>query len=290
MSNSNKYLAFVKTVEYGSFSKAAEILNYSQSGISRMIKDLEDEWGVTLLKRSSAGMQLTSEGAQLLPFAREACAQEQKLQDKVLELKGMESGLIRIATFSSVATHWLPYIIKEFNKDYPEIEYELILGDYKEIEEWLITGRADCGFLRLPTRPELETEFLDSDRLMVALPEDHPLADCEKFPIKALEDYPFMLLENDVSSDVTDVLYEWGIKPHVQFTTWEDYSILAMIEQGLGIGILPELVLKRIPYSVVIKDLDTPAYRSIAFAVKDKNTVSNAVLRFMDYLKFRPMP
>ena len=99
MSNPNKYLAFVKTVEYGSFSKAAEVLNYSQSGISRMIKDLEDEWRVVLLKRSSAGMQLTSEGLQLLPFARDICTEERKLQEQVAALNGLQKGLIRIGVF-----------------------------------------------------------------------------------------------------------------------------------------------------------------------------------------------
>jgi DNA-binding transcriptional LysR family regulator len=75
-----------------------------------------------------------------------------------------------------VATHWLPKIIKEFQKSYPNIDYELLLGDYTEIEEWIAEGRVDCGFLRLPTRPEFETIFLEQDKLLAILPEDHPLA------------------------------------------------------------------------------------------------------------------
>ena len=109
-----KYMAFIKTVEYGSFTKAAEILHYSQSGISRMISDLEKEWKVSLLRRSRAGVQLSSDGQRLLPYAQRVCEEYQKLQNKVCELNGIQSGLIRIGTFSSVATHWLPNIIKEF--------------------------------------------------------------------------------------------------------------------------------------------------------------------------------
>ena len=143
--NIQKYLSFVKTVEYGSFTKATEILNYSQSGISRMIGDLEKDWKVVLLERGKDGVKLTSDGLTLLPYARSLVAEYEKLQMQVDELNGLQSGLIRIGTFSSVATHWLPNIIKEFQKDYPHIDYELLLGDYAEIEEWVIEG----GRLRL---------------------------------------------------------------------------------------------------------------------------------------------
>ena len=68
--NIQKYMAFVKTVEYGSFTKAAERLNYSQSGISRMINDLEKEWRISLLERGRAGVRLTSDGTTLLPYAK----------------------------------------------------------------------------------------------------------------------------------------------------------------------------------------------------------------------------
>ena len=63
-------------------------------------------------------------------------------------------------------THWLPNIIKEFQKAYPGIDYELLLGDYTEIEEWISEGRVDCGFLRLPTCSDFETVFLEQDRLL----------------------------------------------------------------------------------------------------------------------------
>ena len=78
-----KYMAFIKTVEYGSFTKAAEILNYSQSGISRMINDLEKEWNVILLERSRAGVRLTSDGTKLLPYAKGVCEEYQKLQMQI---------------------------------------------------------------------------------------------------------------------------------------------------------------------------------------------------------------
>lgn len=285
--NLQKYQAFLKTVEYGSFTKAAEVLGCSQSGISRMIHDLETEWNVSLLERSRAGVRLTSEGLQLLPQARRVFDEYQKLQMQVDELNGLETGLIRIGTFSSAATHWLPNIIKEFQKDYPRIDYELLLGDYTEIEQWVLEGRVDCGFLRLPVHPGLETIFLERDPLRVILPENHRLAGCERFPAAALCDDPFLLLEKGAKSEVSEIFERNHLTPKVHFTTWDDYAVMSMVESGLGISILPSLILRRVPYTIVAKELDVPAFRDIGIAFRDRKSASPALRRFLEYLKYR---
>lgn len=285
--NIQKYMAFIKTVEYGSFTKAAKELSYSQSGISRMINDLEKEWKVTLLERSHSGVFLTSDGLKLFPYAKNICNEYLKLQMEIDKLNELETGIIRIGTFSSVATHWLPSIIKEFQKDYPNIDYELLLGDYTEIEEWILEGRIDCGFLRLPTHPDLETIFLEDDKLLAILPENHKLINCDKLPITEFCNEPFMLLEKGAKAEISEVFERYKLTPKIHFTTWDDYSIMSMVESGLGISILPELILKRVPYKIVAKELNVPAYRSIGLALKNKKTASLAVKRFIDYLKYR---
>ena len=121
--NIQKYLAFLKTVELKSFSKSAQALSYSQSGISRMVSDLEKEWNISLLERGKNGVNLTSDGLKILPYVKNVYEEYQKLQMQIDELNGLQSGIIRIGTFSSVATHWLPNIIKEFQKDYPKSRF-----------------------------------------------------------------------------------------------------------------------------------------------------------------------
>ena len=285
--NLQKYMAFVETASCGSFTKAAEMLHYSQSGISRIIQDLETEWKVTLLERNKSGVRLTGGGMKLLPYAAAIVREYEKLLMEVDELNGLQSGIIRIGTFSSVATHWIPNIIREFQKDYPHIDYELLLGDYTEIEEWIHTGRVDLGFLRLPTLPEYETHFLEKDELMAIIPEGHRYADSDAFPVEALCDEPFMLLEKGAKAEISAIFERHNLTPKVHFTTWDDYAVMSMVESGLGISILPNLILKRIPYKIVAKPLTIPAYRDIGIALKNSKTASLAVRRFMEYLQYR---
>nr|NSL47259.1 LysR family transcriptional regulator [Dendrosporobacter quercicolus DSM 1736] len=282
-----KYQAFLKTVEYGSLTKAAQELGYTQSAVSHMLNALENEWGVTLLTRDRSGVSITSDGLQLLPLVRNICNANRELITKIGELHGLESGIIRIGTFTSVSVHWLPNMIKTFQNEYPKIDFELLHGDYTEIENWIMEGRTDCGFLRLPAKAKLESIFLEQDRLMVILPEQHPLVTCARFPVSKLSDEPFILLEVGSENEITGIFEANGIRPNVRFTARDDYAIISMVESGLGISILPELVLHRTPYKIVQKELDAPAYRKLGIVLKNTRQASPAVKRFLDYLHHR---
>ncbi|WP_457982329.1 LysR family transcriptional regulator [Bacillus paralicheniformis] len=285
--NIQKYVAFVKVVELGSFTKAAQSLDYTQSGISRMINDLETEWGVSLFERGRAGINLTSDGLKLLPQLKRICNEHEILMTQIEELHDIKTGMIRIGTFSSVATHWLPNMIRIFKKDYPKIDFELLLGDYTEIESWILNGRVDFGFVRLPSKPDLDTIFVEQDRLLVVMPLNHPLANCGKFPIDNLLNSPFMLLEKGAKAEISEIFEMHQISPQVNFTTWDDYAIMSMVENGLGISILPELILKRIPHKIIAKELEIPAFRNIGIATRDQKSLSLASKEFLEYLSYR---
>ncbi len=285
--NLQKYMVFVKTVELGSFTKAAEALNYAQSSVSKMIADLEKECGVVLLERDRGGVHLTASGEQILPYARQLTEDYHRLESYVDGMSGVQTGIVRIGTFSSVAVNWLPNIFAEFQKDFPRIEYEMLLGDYEEVERWIAEGRVDCGFLSLPTGSPFDTVLLKEDEYVVVLPQHHPLADKEKIAAEDLEDEPFFLLEHGGRTEVTELLEKRKAYPKIRITTWEDYAIMAMVEKGLGIGILPRMILKKIPYHIVIRPLAEPYYRKIGIAVKNKKMLSPATSKFMEYLKYR---
>lgn len=280
-----KYLAFVKTVDTGSFSKAAENLNYAQSSISKMVADLEKEWNVSLLQRNKKGVCLTSSGEQLLPYARKILGDFEEIQQKVNAINGIQSGIVRIGTFSSVAINWLPDVFAKFQEDYPEIDYEMLLGDYDEVEKWISEGRVDCGFLRLPTKKEFDVISLKQDEYKAVLPINHPLVQKEKLDYQDLNNQPFLLLERGGKTEVSELLEKNHAQPNIRFTTWEDYAIMAMVERGLGIGVLPEMILKRIPYQIAIRSFQKPYFREIALAMKDQTKLTPATEKFIEYLK-----
>lgn len=279
-----RYEAFLQAADKGSFTRAAEAMQYTQSGMSRMIGELERQWGLRLLARGRAGVRLTAEGRQLIDQVRRVCDEQRRLDQLVAQLNGLQTGLIRIGTLSSMATHWLPRIVREFQQDYPNIEYELLLGDYLEIERWVLDGRVDCAFLRLPAHAQLQTKFLARDRLMAVLPEGHPLAGRERVPLACLAQEPFLLLQKGGNDEILQLFRAEGLSPDVRFTTWDDYAIMSMAENGLGVSILPELILRRCPYRIELRELDPPAWRDIGLAVREREDLPLAVDRFLRYV------
>ena len=286
---SEKCRALLCAIDKGSITAAAEAMGYTISGISRMMAALESEVGFPLLRRGREGVTPTNECLRLLPSLREMVAQAEQCRQMAGELRGVMSGTIAIGTFSSVATHWLPNMICAFQKDYPNIDFEILMGDYPEIEQWILQGRADYGFLHLPTRPELKVMELARDELMAVLPEEHPLARLEKVPVTALAEQPFILLDKagDRDREVMQVFELAGAAPRVRFTTLDDYAVMSMVEHGLGVSILPQLILRRIPYRIALRPLAQPAFRRIGLAMRRGEELSPAAKKLLEYLSFR---
>ena len=141
--------------------------------------------------------------------------------------------------------------------------------------------------MRLPTRPAFAALSLKQDEYKVVLPKGHPLAKCAAIEPRSLDGQPFLLLEHGGKTEVSDLLARFGVHPNVRFTTWEDYAILSMVEKGLGVGVLPQMILQRIPYEVEVRPLTTPYYREIGLAMKDPARLSPAAKKFLEYLPLR---
>ena len=282
----SKYQVFLKVVSCGTFTKAAEALNFTQSGISHAITSLESELGITLLSRNRGGVVLTADGRAVLPKIEKLCAAHHALMQTVEGLKDMDSGLVKIATFSSVSAQWLPRILKSFGKLYPNIEFEVVTGDfYDQIENWIVTGAVDCGFLRLPSVKRLQTYALHRDKLQVIVPCGHPLADSDPFPLEALASEPFIRLEEGEDYEIVAAFDAMGIRPHVKYTAREDRTILSMVSKGLGISLLPELMVRHSPYPVTACRPPMTFHRTIGIGVKDEKALSSSTRRFVDYVR-----
>ena len=264
-----KYEAFVKTVELGSLTKAAETLGSTQSRISHILSDLEKEYGLTLLHRSRGGVELTEAGAMILPKMQAVLRKDQELQALVEDIHSADAGTVRLGAFTSVAVHWLPGMIRAFQEAHPRTELEMHNGDYHDMEQWLQQGDVDLGFVTLPAPQGVQAIPLAQDPLVAILPKGHRLSVLDRIPIQELDRDPFISLLQSSSHDIHRALDNAGVRPNINFTTKDDYAILAMVEQGLGISIVPQLLLRGRTQNLVVRPLEPQATRTIALAIPD---------------------
>ncbi|MBW9159426.1 LysR family transcriptional regulator [Clostridium tagluense] len=281
----NRYLALCKIVEVGSFTKSADLLGYTQSGISQMVQSLEDELSLKLLLRSRTGVKLTPEGEELYPYILKTASSYRAMIEKTKEIKGLESGNIRIGTISSISCHWLPHMIKEFQTMYPNVQFILHQGDYTTIPEWIKSGQVDFGFINPAAVSGLNIIILKDGELLAVLPKNHPLAKECVLTLKQLITEPFLLLEEGALSEPLEAFHAQNLDPNIKMCIHDDYSILSMIEEGLGVSILPELVLRRVSYDVVKIPLNPSIKRTIGIAFNNLKTMPIASRYFIDYLK-----
>ncbi|MEK8132944.1 LysR family transcriptional regulator [Paenibacillus filicis] len=280
----SKYEVFMKVIELGSLSRAADYCNYSQSAVSQIIISLENEFGIKLLNRSHAGVSVTSDGKELLPHIQKLSQAYMELADKVSELLGIESGLIRIGTFSSISCHLLSPLLKDFKAKHPNIKFELIQGDYRQIEIWISEGTVDFGFVDLPTLREFEVIPIMEDRMLAILPANHAYAHEESVPLSIFEQESMILLEEGTKKEVLDMFRQHRIQAKIEYRLDDDYTIISMVENGLGISILAELILKRTPYNILSKETSPSFSRRIGIAIKNRKQASIAVRCFLDFI------
>ena len=268
-----KYEAFVKTAELQSLTKAADALNSTQSRISHILNDLEEEYGLSLMHRSRSGVRLTEAGAMLLPKMQAVLQANQELQDLLVDIRTADAGTVRLGAFTSVAVHWLPGMIRAFQAVHPRVELEMHNGDYHDMEQWLHNGVIDLGFVALPAPQGVRTIPLSEDPLVAILPKGHRLAAMDRIPIVEFDQEPFISLLQSSAHDIHRALDKAGVRPRIKFTTKDDYAILAMVEQGMGVSIVPQLLLRGHRENLEIRPLEPTASRTIALAIPEGDSL-----------------
>ena len=249
-----------------------------------MIASLEKELSIKILYRSRYGIRLTPEGERLYPSIQNSVLQYEAMRRTADEIRGLDSGIVRIGTVSSVSCHWLPGIIRAFWQEHPNIQIVLHQGDYTSIPEWVRTGAVDFGFVNPHAVKGMETTIIKSGEFRAVLPKNHPLTEKKSLKLEDLAEEPFLLLEEGAYSEPLEAFHAAGITPNVKLRVHDDYSILSMVEQGLGISILTELVLHKTSYDIVALPIEPAIIRTMSIVTKDKNTLPLASKEFIRYL------
>ena len=269
-----KYEAAEAAYRLGSLKKAAEELGYTQSGVSHMISGLEDELGITLLARKKGGVSLTQEGETIMPMIRDMLEKHRGIIQAAADLS--RGGVVKIGAFTSVAVNWLPGIIRLYRERHPEYRIHLMNGDYNDVNLWLRDGEIDLGFIALPGPEGCRCVPLAEDPLSIILPLGHPLCSQDPVPIEEVAKEPLISLLQTSAQDVHRALDRAGVRPEIRYTTKDDYAIIAMVREGLGVSIMPELLLKGQMTGVAVRRLSPPAFRTIALAVPGEKEMAPA--------------
>ena len=279
----SRYEVFLKIVETQSLTRTAAYFGCTQSAVSQLVRAMETDLGVSLLARNKNGVRLTAEGEYLLPSMRQIVSGERSVLEKSLELQNMNAGLIRIGIFTSLSCQWLPPYLKRFRASYPNIGFELLQGDVTQICEWLRNGTVDIGFMTCPDSDEFYFKELLEDRMHIVLPEEHHLAGAP-VSLDQLREETFVLMESGYSQIVEKMFQQAGIRPKRQYTVKDDYTVMSMVESGLGVSLLPELVLHRTPYKRYSCPAEPAYYRRLGVSWLRKEQISVAVDRFVQDL------
>ncbi|KFM94975.1 LysR family transcriptional regulator [Paenibacillus macerans] len=282
-----KYEILLKAVETGSLTKVGEQLNLTQSAVSHAISSLEQELGLTLLIRNRSGVRLTSSGERLIPYFQGILQLKERLYQEIALIKGLVAGTVKLGVFSSVSIQWLPGMVKAFNSKFPHIEVKLYDGHYQEIEQWLATGQVDLGFVSLPTLQPLDVTELKKDRMLCVLPPGHALAGQSSICLDQIINEPFIIPISGCDTDVRRIFMKYKGPLNIKYELENDHVIMSMVEQGLGISILPEMVLAQMPYNLCLRPLEGEHYRTIGLAAISRDNLSPAAAKMFQFITER---
>lgn len=280
--NLNYYIVFLDIARTHNLTETAERMNYTQSGVSHIVAELEKQLGVTLLIRRKQGVLLTSEAHQLVQTMQEVIAQNDKLLQRANRLSGHTGSVVRVGTVLSVAVHWLPHILQKFERENPEIRVVLRDGLYQDVEKWLAEGEIDCGFTSRSTRSDFEFVPLRSEPLLAVVPKDYPLAKQDYVTLQELSVLPFIVPREGSNYDIGRMLEMERVSMTYRYSVNDDYAALAMVRNGLGVTIMPKLILEENRKDLCVLPLKNDYERTIGISTQRQGVRSMACSAFID--------
>lgn len=279
------YEVFEAVVEERSFHKAAAILSMTPSAVSHAISSMEKEVGFSLFVRGKQETILTSQGELLLPYVRAVLQSEESLQQAIAEFQGLEKGTVRIGGFNSVCSVWMPKFVKGFQKNFPNIHIVIYQGTYENVAEWLRNGTIDIALISKVSAEGFEFKSLCRDRLMCVVPKNFKTINKDYITFDEMKENPFVTPWQSCDGDVQRVLKNHNIHLSAYCHVVDDMSTVAMVEAGMGICILPELLKERTGEAVSWYPMEEDCYREIGYAVGNIKTISPAVKKMIEMIE-----
>ncbi|MGJ3249016.1 MAG: LysR family transcriptional regulator [Elainellaceae cyanobacterium] len=279
--------AFAAVIEAGSFTAASEQLGMTQSAVSHAIATLENELQISLIERdprrnrsAQSGMRLTAIGDRAIRLTRDILLNAEQIQQEAAAAVGLEAGKIRLGSFPSVSARFLPGLLRQFQQRFPGIEIILFEGTDDEVKEWILSRAVDVGVVPLPCH-ELDTMAIAHDEFLAVVSDTHPLAQHPQIGLRQLANVPFILSNAGCKPAIMQMFRHARVKPRIQFEVVDSRTIFAMVQEGMGITIVPEMTLPNDLTHLHLLRLDPPPQRDLALAVLSHDSATPAVQVFL---------
>ncbi len=280
--------AFVQVANQRSFSRAAEALFLTQPSVTARIQALERDLGERLFERSGRGIRLTEVGECFLPHAERVLQTLNTGRDAIDSLRNLHSGSLILASATTVSTYVLPGLLKTFRARYPRIEVSVHSGRSEQVLQMTLQDEAQVGLVRAVYHPDIETKGLIEDELVLVANANHELVGQGSVTVKQLGDHPFIFFDRNSSyySLAQGIFRQHGVVPRTQMELDSMEATKKMVEEGLGIAMLPRVALERelkerILRVVQIEDMPNPT-RQIALISRRSRPMGPVAQAFVD--------
>lgn len=287
-------LVFVKVVEKGNFSKAAEELHMTQPAVSQYIKSLEQMYGTKLLERSNKYVRLNKPGQIVYDHAKEILGVYSKISGLLDDLANAPKGPLAIGASYSFGEYVLPHFISQLHTEFPQIQPSIKIGNTKEMAELVLKNQLDIGIIEGDYHDRhLVVEPFADDFMYVIASAKHPL---EKYGKEAspqsLEKETWIIREEGSGTrEATDKLWsDLSISPKDVMVFGSTQIIKESVEAGLGIALLSQVTFRKEQQLDLIKILPvagTPYKRKFSTVLRRSSYQTKAMEVFIQLLKNR---
>lgn len=279
--DTKKLEVLINAVDLGSITKAANVMGFTQSGITKMISSLEKEFGFPLLKRSRSGVVPSAEGERILPSIRAMLVHADKLEKEISLIRQKKNSSIRVCAYTSMLMHWLPFIVKKFHEKLPDVAIEMssctLEGAYERVEN----GEVDLAFASRQDYQGFEFVHLRDDPLLAIVPNSAEYTGLDAFPIKNFDNTDFIMPYYGFDKDIVRFFERENVRPNIEPAYVDDPTVVFMVEHGMGISMLSELVMHGNKNDVISLPLIPAAYRELVICLKSLKDASPAVKTFV---------
>jgi LysR family transcriptional regulator, cys regulon transcriptional activator len=230
-------------------TEVANVLFTSQPGVSRQIRELEEELGVEIFERNGKRLVgLTEPGKGILQIIERLLREAENLRQAGQEYSGEESGTLTVATTHTQARYALPRVVPSFRSDYPKVRIALQQSSPEHIAEWVISGKADVGIATegLSQFEELVSFPCYRWHHVVVVPTGHPLANEESLTLQELAAYPLITYDSGFTGrgHIDQAFREAGLETDIVLTAMDSDVIRQYVSLGLGVGLVAEMAME----------------------------------------------